>query len=103
MRAPRHLAFGDRAAMEEQLTADDMVALASICRAAGVPLDRWHRCKGIARPWEVLAAARLAEQIHEIEHATRTQALFDAAARLQLPADTIASRLKDWPRAAYAA
>jgi hypothetical protein len=94
---------GDRDRMERLMTSGERVTLAAQCRAARVPLDRWHRCKGLARPWELLVVERLARRIAAAEGMSEARAFDAAATRLRLPPDTLVSRRKDWPAAAFGA
>lgn len=92
---------GDRVAMEAALGPDAVRTLHAQCKAAGIPVDRWHRSAGFASPWELHAVSILADELQAATGRGRKTAEEDAAVRLDLNPDTIRSRSRRWTVDAY--
>lgn len=92
---------GDRLRMEEALGNDLLRALRELCRLNGIRPDRWHLVPAIARPFELAAVHRLAEEIHAEENGSWKDARMGASMRLGLNPDTVESRARRWPLDAY--
>lgn len=92
---------GRRLPMEEALGPELVRAILELCRLAGVRSDRWHLVVAIARPFELAAVCRLAEEIRAVDGGSMKDSRQAAALRLGLNPDTSESRLRRWPLDAY--
>lgn len=73
----------------------ELRTLGEVCRAAGVPADRWHRCDAIARYVEMLAHGRMSTRLQDVGMAPTTADSL-AAVRLGLEIETLRSRRRRW-------
>ena len=87
--------------LEQQLLDHELEALAAECRAAEIPFSRWTGAAAIARPRVLLAWDRLARRIADAERVSLTRARERAAARLDVPLETLRSWRRRWRREAY--
>lgn len=91
---------GNRAAMEEALGPERTEALRDVCRVLGVRVDRWHRVPAVSRVWSTTATLLCAEELAR-QGRPWGDSVLEASEALDVNADTIASRARRWPRAAY--
>mgnify|MGYP001033812233 CR=1 FL=1 len=91
----------NRAAIEAELTDAELEAIAAECRAAEIPFPLWGGASAIARPWVLLAWHRLARRIADTEGVSLSRGREQAAARLDVPLETLRSWRRRWRREAY--
>lgn len=93
---PRRSPPGNRDSLEAALGPDLLGALHDMCGAFDVPPRDWTLHPVIARPWEVLAARRLADRLQAERAIGADRALDEAARVLGISPETLKSR---WRRA----
>ena len=78
-----------------------LASLGEVCRLTGVRPDRWHLVPALARPFEMAATLRLAEQLRDAGDLSEKDAIREAAGRLGLEPDTAVTRAYRWFRDQY--
>lgn len=94
---------GDREAMEEALSGDQLRALEEALEDLELPADGWHESPSVAGFVELVAFAREVRRIVEKEGMTLEAARYEAGARLGLNDESVDRRLRRQRAAAAAA
>ena len=93
---PRRAPPPDRAACEDALLPEEVIALRMAAEALGVAPERWTRVPALALVWGTVAVVRIAARLREGSGLGAGRALAVAAGRVGLPEETIRSRLSDF-------
>lgn len=101
---PRRSPPPDRAACEDALLPEEVLALRTSAMALGVSPERWTRVPALAAVWGTVAVVRRAERLRENRPGLGAgRALAIAAAEAGLREETVRSRLKSILRQSFGA